>query len=246
MKRRWSRCISQYNLIFYCLHPGFKKWEKLISNLGLINILDSRKYVTTERFNEGQLYVGLCRATTAAKIEVILDSPDITSPLPQYTKDIVYHEILNEAQSDNMAIDEDTPMEALRDLWFAAFPDVALREDEEAFNVLYCLAFAMMDAQWLAMRASCLSPLVEQVLALWWEENISYLNDRACHIRAKSKFLRCSVQLISTFSIADVLFSCGGNEELISGHLVLMLYREKRMSENASSGATSIRVKTTP
>lgn len=29
-----------------------------------------------------------------------------------------------------------------------------LGEDEEAFNVLYCVAFAMMDAQWLAMKAS--------------------------------------------------------------------------------------------
>ncbi|XP_059301355.1 uncharacterized protein LOC132053377 isoform X2 [Lycium ferocissimum] len=27
-------------------------------------------------------------------------------------------------------------------------------EDDEAFDVLYCIAFAMMDAQWLAMRAS--------------------------------------------------------------------------------------------
>ncbi|XP_058218011.1 uncharacterized protein LOC131329010 isoform X2 [Rhododendron vialii] len=29
-----------------------------------------------------------------------------------------------------------------------------LGDDEEAFDVLYCIAFAMMDAQWLAMRAS--------------------------------------------------------------------------------------------
>ena len=27
-------------------------------------------------------------------------------------------------------------------------------EDEEAFDVLYSIAFEMMDAQWLAMRAS--------------------------------------------------------------------------------------------
>lgn len=27
-------------------------------------------------------------------------------------------------------------------------------EDDEAFDVLYCIAFAMVDAQWLAMRAS--------------------------------------------------------------------------------------------
>ncbi|XP_028549924.1 ELMO domain-containing protein A isoform X3 [Dendrobium catenatum] len=31
-----------------------------------------------------------------------------------------------------------------------------LAEDEEAFDVLYCIAFQMMDAQWLAMRASYL------------------------------------------------------------------------------------------
>ncbi|XP_010522618.1 PREDICTED: ELMO domain-containing protein A isoform X3 [Tarenaya hassleriana] len=29
-----------------------------------------------------------------------------------------------------------------------------LEEDEKAFDVLYCIAFAMMDAQWLAMHAS--------------------------------------------------------------------------------------------
>ncbi|MQM16723.1 hypothetical protein Taro_049683 [Colocasia esculenta] len=29
-----------------------------------------------------------------------------------------------------------------------------LSEDEEAFDVLYCIAFVMMDAQWLALRAS--------------------------------------------------------------------------------------------
>lgn len=27
-------------------------------------------------------------------------------------------------------------------------------EDEEAFDILYCIAFEMMDAQWLAMHAS--------------------------------------------------------------------------------------------
>lgn len=29
-----------------------------------------------------------------------------------------------------------------------------LLEHEDAFDVLYCIAFEMMDAQWLAMRAS--------------------------------------------------------------------------------------------
>ncbi|KAH7857530.1 hypothetical protein Vadar_013683 [Vaccinium darrowii] len=52
MNRRWSGCIAQYNLIFYCLHPRSKKWDMLIGNLGLTNILDGRKYVKTKRFNE--------------------------------------------------------------------------------------------------------------------------------------------------------------------------------------------------
>ncbi|THU43875.1 hypothetical protein C4D60_Mb02t01430 [Musa balbisiana] len=29
-----------------------------------------------------------------------------------------------------------------------------LVEDEEAFDILYCIAFQLMDAQWLAMDAS--------------------------------------------------------------------------------------------
>lgn len=29
-----------------------------------------------------------------------------------------------------------------------------IAEDEEAFEVLYCIAFELMDAQWLAMQAS--------------------------------------------------------------------------------------------
>ncbi|KAH7857666.1 hypothetical protein Vadar_015198 [Vaccinium darrowii] len=52
MNRRWSGCISQYNLMFYCLHPRSKKWDKLISNLGLTNILDGKKYVVTKRLDE--------------------------------------------------------------------------------------------------------------------------------------------------------------------------------------------------
>ncbi|GLU06479.1 hypothetical protein SLE2022_235110 [Rubroshorea leprosula] len=39
-----------------------------------------------------------------------------------------------------------------------------IEEDEQAFHLLYCIAFEMMDAQWLAMRAfylefNILSPL---------------------------------------------------------------------------------------
>ncbi|KAH7858981.1 hypothetical protein Vadar_030106 [Vaccinium darrowii] len=52
MERRWSRCIYQYNFIFYCLHPRSRKWDKLIGNLGLANILDGMKYVKTKRFTE--------------------------------------------------------------------------------------------------------------------------------------------------------------------------------------------------
>jgi hypothetical protein len=29
-----------------------------------------------------------------------------------------------------------------------------IAEDEEAFDILFCIAFEMMDAQWLAMHAS--------------------------------------------------------------------------------------------
>ncbi|KAK8599375.1 hypothetical protein V6N13_077301 [Hibiscus sabdariffa] len=56
---------------------------------------------------------------------------------------------------------------ALIKLWNIAFPNVVLtgliseqwkdmgwQEDEEAFDVLYCVAFELMDAQWLAMHAS--------------------------------------------------------------------------------------------
>lgn len=30
----------------------------------------------------------------------------------------------------------------------------ATADDEDAFDILYCIAFTMMDAQWLAMHAS--------------------------------------------------------------------------------------------
>jgi hypothetical protein len=39
-------------------------------------------------------------------------------------------------------------MNSTHDLLFS------IAEDEEAFDVLYCIAFEMMDAQWLAMHAS--------------------------------------------------------------------------------------------
>ncbi|XP_010522617.1 PREDICTED: ELMO domain-containing protein A isoform X2 [Tarenaya hassleriana] len=37
---------------------------------------------------------------------------------------------------------------------FEFLSDMNVAEDEKAFDVLYCIAFAMMDAQWLAMHAS--------------------------------------------------------------------------------------------
>ncbi|XP_052183676.1 uncharacterized protein LOC127795811 [Diospyros lotus] len=51
LRRRWSECISQYNLIDYCLRPRSKNKEKFIDLLGLTNILDELKYVGRERFH---------------------------------------------------------------------------------------------------------------------------------------------------------------------------------------------------
>lgn len=41
-------------------------------------------------------------------------------------------------------------------IWMDGWMDGSckLLEHEDAFDVLYCIAFEMMDAQWLAMRAS--------------------------------------------------------------------------------------------
>ncbi|KAJ3679445.1 hypothetical protein LUZ60_017456 [Juncus effusus] len=69
----------------------------------------------------------------------------------------------------NVPFDEARPdhQEALKALWHASFPETELtnlvseqwkdmgwQEDEEAFDILYCIAFELMDAQWLAMGAS--------------------------------------------------------------------------------------------
>lgn len=40
-------------------------------------------------------------------------------------------------------------------------------EDEEAFDILYCIAFAMVDAQWLAMHASYMEFNVPLSLSLF-------------------------------------------------------------------------------
>ncbi|KAG5555712.1 hypothetical protein RHGRI_006378 [Rhododendron griersonianum] len=48
---RWSKSLSRYNLINYCLHPRMKWWEKTIAVFGLTNMLDGVKYVRTEHFS---------------------------------------------------------------------------------------------------------------------------------------------------------------------------------------------------
>lgn len=48
-------------------------------------------------------------------------------------------------------------------------------EHEEAFDVLYCIAFEMMDAQWLAMRASYMQFKVRFLLFFILESTPSVL-----------------------------------------------------------------------
>ncbi|XP_052184179.1 uncharacterized protein LOC127796196 isoform X2 [Diospyros lotus] len=51
LQRRWSECISQFNLFHYCLHARSERMEKVIDSLGLTDILDGLKYVNTKRFD---------------------------------------------------------------------------------------------------------------------------------------------------------------------------------------------------
>ncbi|XP_050899157.1 uncharacterized protein LOC127105976 isoform X2 [Lathyrus oleraceus] len=48
-----------------------------------------------------------------------------------------------------------------------------LGEDEEAFDILYCIAFEMMDAQWLAMHASYMNFNVLQTTRMQLERELS-------------------------------------------------------------------------
>ncbi|KAL6967900.1 hypothetical protein U1Q18_033709 [Sarracenia purpurea var. burkii] len=50
VRRRWSESLSQYNLIYYCLHPRSDRWEKIIGFFGLTNMLDGVEYVKTVEF----------------------------------------------------------------------------------------------------------------------------------------------------------------------------------------------------
>uniref|UniRef100_A0A5B7CBR3 DUF4220 domain-containing protein n=1 Tax=Davidia involucrata TaxID=16924 RepID=A0A5B7CBR3_DAVIN len=49
---RWSESVSQYNLIYYCLHQRSKGKEKIIGYLGLTAFLNERKYVKREPFTK--------------------------------------------------------------------------------------------------------------------------------------------------------------------------------------------------
>ncbi|GKU96522.1 hypothetical protein SLEP1_g9751 [Rubroshorea leprosula] len=59
-----------------------------------------------------------------------------------------------------------------------------LEEDEQAFDVLYCIAFEMMDAQWLAMHASYMDFNVFAPLALTLNPLLT-----PSHIRFMTNFL---------------------------------------------------------
>ncbi|GER26309.1 ELMO/CED-12 family protein [Striga asiatica] len=58
-----------------------------------------------------------------------------------------------------------------------------LEEDEDAFDILYCIAFAMMDAQWLAMHASYMEFNVEvlQVTRTQLEREMSLEDTNRIH-----------------------------------------------------------------
>lgn len=60
-----------------------------------------------------------------------------------------------------------------------------IAEDENAFDVLYCIAFEMMDAQWLAMHASYMEFNVHLSLSL-----SSLLTQTDIHILIKSLTLK--------------------------------------------------------
>ncbi|XP_058205117.1 uncharacterized protein LOC131319034 isoform X1 [Rhododendron vialii] len=50
VRLRWSKSLSQYNLINYCLHPRIEWWEKTIAFFSLTNMLDGMNYVNPVDF----------------------------------------------------------------------------------------------------------------------------------------------------------------------------------------------------
>ncbi|XP_052183350.1 uncharacterized protein LOC127795609 [Diospyros lotus] len=105
---RWSECISQYNLIHYCLHTRSERMEKVIDALGLTDILDGLKYVNTKRFDtrlrdfifeELRLKsvmakdVRVARQIASARGEWVLGTEDCDALLP-YVLDVNYDDSL--------------------------------------------------------------------------------------------------------------------------------------------------------
>lgn len=52
ISRRWSESVSNYNLIYYCLHPRTDVKERLIGYIGMTNFLDGLTYMKEKPFTE--------------------------------------------------------------------------------------------------------------------------------------------------------------------------------------------------
>lgn len=48
-------------------------------------------------------------------------------------------------------------------------------ENEDAFDILFCIAFEMMDAQWLAMHASYMNFKVHFLFPMFFESSMIFL-----------------------------------------------------------------------